>query len=270
MIVLGIAVVLLLMIGYVVGGAAAAGGPVARADKALTTTLDHQQSVVAILSQDPFKNFDFNSANPDTAKAKTALADYEKKLAQSVSVVGADRVALQGVRPDLQSSPLTLPEQSTINRDRRRVDAALAALNSAGEGLDILQKESAFAESFLDAIAGFEALGNATDLATILAQLPGTGADLQKVVALAEPPAVPAEASSLLTAMQQVLKDLEALVAAVQANDEAAASKASSALEADGEAISEFDTTVIDKADEVRFQPLIDTYNREMKIAAGS
>ena len=69
--------------------------------------------------------------------------------------------------------------------------------------------------------------------------------------------------------MQQVLNDLEALVAAVQANDEAAATKATSALDADGKAITGFDTTVIDKADEVRFQPLIDAYNRQMKIASG-
>jgi hypothetical protein len=264
-----VAVGFLLMIGYVVGGATAAGGTVAKAYMALATTLDHQPDVVATLSQDPFKNFDFNSANPDIAKAKTALADYEKRLAQSVSVVNADHAALRGVRRDLQSSLLTLPEQSTINRDRRRVDAALAALHSAGEGLDTLQKESAFAEPFLDAIAGFEALGNATDLAAIVAQLPGTGANLQKAVALAKPPAVPAEASPLLTAMQQVLKDLEALVAAVQANDEAAANNATSALDADGKAITGFDTSVIDKADEVRFQPLIDAYNREMKIVAG-
>jgi hypothetical protein len=263
-----VAVVFLLMIGYIVGGAAAAGAPVAKADKALTTTIDHQPGIVAILSQDPFKNFDFNSANPDIAKAKTALANYEMRLAQSVSVVGADRTALKGVRGDLQTSLLTLPEQSTINRDRRRVDAALAALDSAGQGLDTLQKESAFAEPFLDAIAGFEALGNATDLAAIVAQLPGTGANLQKAVALAKPPAVPAEASPLLSAMQQVLKDLEALVAAVQANDEAAATNATSALDADGKVITGFDTTVIDKADEVRFQPLIDAYNREMKIAS--
>ncbi len=185
-------------------------------------------------------------------------------------MVDADRAALQGVRPDLQRSLLTLPERSTLNRDRRRVDAALAALASAGQGLDILQKESAFAEPFLDAIAGFEALGNATDLAAVLAQLPGTGAYLQKAVALARPPAVPAEAAPMLAAMQQVPTDLEALVAAVQANDEVAANEASSALDADVKAITGFDTSVIDKADEVRFQPLIDAYNREMKIAAGT
>jgi hypothetical protein len=264
-----IAVVFLLIIGYVVGGAAAAGRPVAKADKALIATLSHQDSVVATLSQDPFKSLDFSSANPDITKAKTALAGYETKLAQSVALVGADRAALQGVRPDLKSSLLTLPEQSTINRDRRRVDAAVAALDSAGEGLDMLQKETAFAEPFLDAIAGFEALGNAADIAAVLAQLPGTGANLEKAVVLAKPPAVPAEAAPILTAMQQVLTDLGAMVSAVQANDEAALTKASTALDADVKTVSGFDTTSIDKADQVRFQPLIDSYNRNLKIASG-
>jgi hypothetical protein len=156
-----------------------------------------------------------------------------------------------------------------IDRDRRRVDAAVAALDSAGQGLDVLQKESAFAEPFLDTIAGFEALGNATDVAALLAQLPGTGANLQKAVALAQPPAVPAEAAPMLSAMQQVLKDLGAMVTAVQANDEAALTKASTALDADIKAVSGFDTSSIDKADQVRFQPLIDSYDRNLKIASG-
>lgn len=264
-----IAVVFVLIIGYVVGGAAAAGGPVRNADRALTTTLDHQDSVIATLSTEPFKNIDFTSNNPDIAKAKAALADYEKKLAASVTLVGSDRAALQGVRPNLAGSLLTLPERSTIDRERRRVDAALAALDSAGRGLDMLQKESAFAEPFLDALAGFVALGNATDLAGVQAQLPGTGANLQKAVDLGKPPAVPAEVSPLLTAMQQAVTDLKAMVAAAQANDQAAFNKASTALDADGKVLTGFDATSLDKADQVRFQPLIDTYNRNLKIAAG-
>lgn len=57
-------------------------------------------------------------------------------------------------------------------------------------------------------------------------------------------------------------------MAAVQANDDAAAKRASSALDADIKAVTAFDTTVIDKADEARFQPVIDAYNRNLKIAA--
>src|SRR6202022_3316602 len=56
-----ISMVFLLMIAYIVGGAAAAGGPVGRADAALRATFDHQNRVVASLSEDPFKNLDFKS-----------------------------------------------------------------------------------------------------------------------------------------------------------------------------------------------------------------
>ena len=264
-----IAVVFLLIIGYVVGGASASGRSIGNADRALNATLDHQDFVSTTLSTDPFKNVDFSSNTPDIAKAKTALADYEKKLARSASLVGSDRAALLGLRPNLQSSWLTMPEQSTISHDRRRVDAALAALDSAARGLDMLQKESTFTEPFLDAVAGFEALGKATDLASVQAQLPNTGASLQHAVDLAKPPAVPPEFSPLLAAMQDAVKQLQAMVAAARANDEAAFNQASTSLDADVKALTGFDQAALDKADQVRFQPLIDSYNRNLKIAAG-
>jgi len=264
-----IALVFLLIIGYVVAGAAAAGTPLGRAEKALTATLRHQDSVITSLSTDPFKSVDFSSSTPDIAKAKSALADYARKLAQSVSLVGTDRAALRRVQPSLHGSWLTLPEQSTINRDRRRVDAALAALDSAGHGLDMLQKESAFAEPFLDALAGFEALGTATDLAGVQAQLPATGASLQQAIALAIPPEVPIELSPLLTAMQQAVADLEAMVAAAGAHDATAFNQASTSLDADVKALTGFDQTTLEQADRIRFQPLIDSYNKNLEVAAG-
>lgn len=264
-----IAVVFLLIIGYVIGGAAAAAGPVSRADGALKATFDHQDRVVASLNEDPFKNIDFTSTTPDIAKAKTVLAGYQQRLASAAALVGTDRATLQRIRPGLHSSLLTLPKQAAINRDQRRVDAALTGLASANQVLDILKKESAFAEPFLDALAGFVALGNATDLTGVQAQLPGTGASLQKAVDLAKPPTLPAEIGPMLNAMQQAVTDLQALVAAGQANDQAAFTKASTALDADVKAVSGFDQTALDKADKLRFQPMIDSYNREMKIAAG-
>jgi hypothetical protein len=264
-----IAMVFLVMIGYIVGGAAAAGGPVGQTDAALRATFDHQDRVVASLSEDPFKNLDFKSNTPDIPTAKTALASYEHRLASATDLVASDRAALQRIRPDLHASILTLPERAAIDRDRRRVDAALAGLASARDGLAVLEKESAFAAPFLDALAGFVALGNATDLAGVQAQLPGTGASLQKAVDLAKPPAVPAELGPMLTAMQQAVTDLRAMVAAAQANDQTAFTTASAALDADVKAMTGFDQTALDQADQVRFQPMIDSYNSQMKIAAG-
>jgi hypothetical protein len=270
LIVAAIGLVFLVIIGYVLGGAAAASGPMGRAEGALRTTFDHQQQVVASLSEDPFKNIDFKSTTPDIATAKTALAGYEQRLTSAAALVAADRAALERSRPELQASLLTLPEQAATGRDRRRVDAALAGLASAKKGLDILEKESAFAGPFLDALAGFVALGNATDVAGVQAQLPNTGASLQKAIDLAKPPAIPAELGPMLTAMQRAVTDLQTLVAAAQANDQAAFNAASAALDTDVKAVTGFDQTALDKADKLRFQPMIDSYNKEMKIAAGA
>jgi len=121
-------------------------------------------------------------------------------------------------------------------------------------------------------MAGFEAIGKAgtaNDIAGVKAQLPGTGANMQKAIDLAKPPAVPAELVPALKSIQQVLNDLRALVAAVDANDAAAAQKADTALEADAAGLSKIDWTAGDSASKALFQPLIDAYNRDMKIAAG-
>jgi len=269
----GMALVFLLIIGYVLGGAAAAGGPVARADSALHIAISHNNEMVDSFNNDPFKGIDLKSNNVDVAAVKTAVATDKQKVAKWQALVSSDRSTLQQVRPDLKSSLLTVPEQGTLDRHRQRVEAALSALNTAQKGIDLYTKEFAFIDPFLDAIAGFDAIGKAgtaNDLAAIKAQLPGTGANMKKAIELAQPPAVPAEFGPPLKAIQQVLTDIQALVAAVDANNADAAQKAEAALEADGTVLDKYDWNSLDAASKAIFQPLIDAYNRDMKVAAGN
>jgi hypothetical protein len=269
----GIAVVFLLIIGYVLGGAAAASGPVGRADSALHTAVSHNNEVADSFSSDPFKGIDLQSDNPDIPAAKTAVAAEKQKYSKWQALVLSDRTALQQVRPDLKSSFLTLPEQSTLDRHRQRVEAALSALTSAQKGIDLYTKELAFIDPFLDAMAGFEAIGKAgtaNDLAGIKAQLPATGASIQKAIDLAQPPAVPAELGPTLKAVQQLLSDVQALVTAVEANDAAGIQKYAAAVEAEGNNLSKYDATSLGTAIKALYKPLQDAYDRDMKIAAGN
>lgn len=265
--------VFLLIIGYVLGGAAAASGPVARADTALHTAISHNNETADSFSRDPFKGIDLKSDNPDIPAAKTAVATEKQKLSKWQAQVLSDRTALQQVRPDLKSSFLTLPEQGTLDRHRQRVDAALSALNSAQKGIDLYTKELTFMDPFLDAMAGFAAIGKAgtaNDLAGIKAQLPATGANMQKAIDLAQPPAIPAELGPTLKAVQQLLNDLQALVTAVESNDAAGIQKYGAAVEAEANSLSTYDSAGIETAMKALFQPLSDAYDRDMKIAAGN
>jgi hypothetical protein len=268
-----IAVVFLLIIGYVIGGAAAAGGPVGRADTALHTVVSHNNEMANSFKGDPFQGIDFKSDNPDIPAAKTAVANEKQKLSKWQALISSDRTALQQVRPDLNSSFLTLPEQGTLDRDRQRVEAALSAMTSAQKAVDLYSKELAFMDPFLDAVAGFVAIGKAgtaQDIAGIKAQLPGTGASIQKAIDLSQPPAIPAELSPTLKAIQQVLSDIQALVTAVEANDAAAIQKYATAVEAEGSNLSTYDSTSLEAAIKALYQPLSDAYDRDMKIAAGN
>jgi hypothetical protein len=266
-----IALVVLIAIGYVLGGAAAAGGPVGSADKALRGTIDHENGVVDILNEDPLKGVDVSSGTADIPKAKAALTAYKDKLSKVQPTVSSDRAALQGVRPQLQSSFLTLPEQGTINHDRQRVDAALAALQSAQRGIDISKKQVDFLNAVFDAAGSFDAVGKsmqANDVAGTASKLPSTKAAVQVAIGLAKPPDIPSAFMPMLKEMQQAADDLQALISAVQANDSAGVQKDVAAVEADGKALEAIDQTAIDKAENDLFQPLIDSYNREMKIAS--
>jgi len=263
----------LLIIAYVIGGAAAASGPLTRADTALQTAVSHNNEMVDSFNNDPFKGIDLKSDNLDVPAAKTALATVKQSVSRWQAMVTKDRKALLPVGPDLKSSFLTVPEQGTIDRHRQRVEAALSALATAQRGIDLYTKEFAFIDPFLDAVAGFEAIGKAAtanDLGGIKAQLPGTGASMQKAIALAQPPAIPAELGPALKAIQQLLNDIQGLVAAVEANDVAGGQKYAAAVDADGTDLSKYDSTAVETAFKALFQPLIDAYNRDMKIAAGS
>src|SRR5947209_6962890 len=256
-IIAAIAVVLLLIIGYVLGGAAAAGGPVGSADKALRGTIDHENSVVDVLNEDPLKGVDLSTGTGDIPKATAALTAYKQKLARVEPSVSSDRAALQAVRPQLHASLLTLPEQGSINHDRQRVDAALAALRSAQRGIDISKKQVDFLNALFAAAASFDAVGKtmqANDVAGTASQLPTTSASVRKAIALAQPPDIPAAFLPTLKAMQQAADDLQALISAVQASDSAGAQKYLAAVEADGKALAASDQKTIDKAENDLFQ----------------
>lgn len=266
-----IAIILVLVIGYVVGGAAAAAGPVGSADKALRSTVDHGNTFVDVLSQDPLKGLDLSSTS-NIPQAKARMTAYKQKLSRVEPTVNADRSSLESVRPQLKSSFITLPEQGTITHDRQRVDAALAALGSAQRGIDISKKQVDFLNAVFDAASSFDELGKrmqAKDLSGTASQLPATSDSVKKAIALAQPPDVPTAFMPFLKAMQQAADDLQKFIAAVQAGDSAGVQKYLAAVEADGNALGATDQNSIDKAENDLFQPLIDNYNAQMKIASG-
>lgn len=268
----GIAIILVLIIGYVLAGAALAGGPVSRADKALNTTLADDKTIGDLFTNDPFKNVDLNSNNPDISAAKAALATVRQDVSTWQADVTRDRAALLQARADLQSSFLTLPEQSTITSDRHRLDAALSALATAQKAIDIFSKQLAFLDPFFDVIGGFTAIGNAADKNDVNAMqsaITTTKASLQKAATLAQSASLPTGIMTVVKTMQQTVTDMQALLSAVQAGDAAGVEKYAAAVEAEGKALEATDQNAIDAAERAVFQPLSDAYNRDMKTAAG-
>jgi hypothetical protein len=72
-----------------------------------------------------------------------------------------------------------------------------------------------------------------------------------------------------LQTMQQAVADMQALVTAVKSGDVAAVQKYAAAVEADGKALEATDQKAIEKAERALFQQLGDSYDRDMKTAAG-
>ena len=78
----------------------------------------------------------------------------KKQLSTWQEDVTGDRNSLLKVRGDLNGTLLTLPEQATIDRHRHRVDAALSALGTAQKGIGLFNKQLAFLDPLIDALAG--------------------------------------------------------------------------------------------------------------------
>jgi hypothetical protein len=272
-IIAAIAAVFLLIIIYVVAGAAISAGSVARADDALKTTVNHNNALADMFNNDPFKNVDFSSNNPDITGAKNAVATYKKQIATWQADVSADRASLQKARDNLNTSFLTLPEQSTIQSHIRRLDAGISAMKTAQQGIDILQRQSNFMDPLMDVIGGFIAVGkagDANDLGAMQTQLSATDTAMAKTMAAAAGANLPPQLTAALNSLQKTVTDLKALVAAAQARDAAKVDHYLTLLDADGKALDAIDSNAIDNGETQLLKPLSDSYNRDMKVASGS
>ena len=166
----------------------------------------------------------------------------------------------------------SLPEQATIDRHRHRVDAALSALGTAQKGIDLFNKQLAFLDPLIDALAGLEAFSkaaDANDLAGMQSQLTAVGAAVQKSIDLSQGASLPPGLTTGLNNFQKMVNDLKGLVSAAQAHNVAAVDKYVAAVDADGKALEAIDENAIEQAETALVKPLSDAYDRDMKTAAG-
>jgi hypothetical protein len=267
-----IAAIIILLIGYVVSGAAAANRAIGDADKTLKATIDHQTAVGRTLGADPLKNIDFKSDNPDIGAAKSALAAYEVELSRARVLVNDDRARLRAAAHGLAGSVLTAPEGGTLDQRRRRVDAALTALDSAQRALDLNQKVADFAHPFFDGMAALEALNSsikANDLAASLSQLSAAQDGINKAVDLAKPPAIPKQVVGLLASIGFLLTDMQGFLAAAQAHDSAGMQHYQEAAGGALNGLAEYDPQIVDQYYTQMLTRLSDSYKTNLKIAAG-
>jgi hypothetical protein len=266
-----IVAVFVLVIAYLVAGASVAAASSGRAEKAVKATIGHQAKVGPVLEGDAFKGIDFSSSNLDVGTVKVALGNFDAQLAPVLSLVKADQAALQEARVG-QDSVLTLPEQGILKRDRQKVDAAISALKSAETLLNYDRQQSAFLHPFFDALGSLDTLTKseeANDLAGAQSQVAAADASLQKTLAQAKPPAITPQMVDFVKEMQALVADLKGLLTAAQAHDLAGVQKWTAAGDADSKKISSYDQAAADKAESALFKPLSDSYNRQMKVAAG-
>src|SRR5256885_27206 len=159
-----------------------------------------------------------------------------------------------------------------IDRHRHRVDAALSALGTAQKGIGLFNKQLAFLDPLIDALAGLEAFSkaaDANDLAGMQAQLTTVGAAVQKSIDLSQGASLPPGLTTGLNNFQKMVNDLKGLVSAAQAHNVAAVDKYVAAVDADGKALEAIDENAIQQAETALIKPLSDSYDRDMKTAAG-
>jgi hypothetical protein len=238
---------------------------------ALQRTFAHQQGVAATLSADPFEAFSPAGSPLDAAAAGKAVGRYLDGADQTAAVIAADRGLVRAARDQLDPDAFaTAPFRSELERQQRRADHALQALEAADRELEVGRREAGFLRALVDFLGDLEAMNRlaiAKDGDRALALYPELEQKLLRADAAAHDSELPPQLRELTANLTRLLQDVKGALQAARARDAAAADRFSAAAAADLKAVSTFDARAANDFRRRLVQPLEDAYNSNLEQA---
>jgi hypothetical protein len=271
-IVIGIALVLVAIGGYLVAGFIVASGRISSADVALSAAGRHQDGLSSgfMSIEGRFTAIDVSSPNPrqfhaDTDRfVSTWLANRGQIRSDSDRLASADR----GLTA---SQWLTLLSRSSLDAEGTRVAHARKALAAAGTIAGGFVQDGQFLQALalvFDDIATIDADFKAHDVVGQLAAVSQGRTHADAALALTGAPDLSQDMHTFMTALEKLFVDSEAADNAYLSGQKAAGDAAIARVATDVKAVTAISPGKLAQEVQTYYQPFIDTYRSEMLAAA--
>jgi hypothetical protein len=268
-----LAVIVAGVLVYLVGSTAVASGK-ARSDsitllESVRTRANDAESALKAVPA-----FDVSSTNPDFPKAKQAADQYGSQLGSFRTTVQGDEVKLRTDRDRLTSHAtgvLALPFRASLDHERQRTEGLLFALQAEDTALQIEQDQMRAVAAMFDAEGDFYVLLNdhlgKQDITGSLALFPALDGKLKTAAQAATGQDMPPQLQKLVVSMQTLSTDLDAFLQATQRRDRSRVLALQPKVDADANALANFDSTGLVSYEQTLLQPYQDRFDSGVRAA---
>lgn len=267
-----VAAILIAILGYAGVGFALSAARISAADKTLNSVISHQNQLNAAFHaiDSRFQSLNGSSTfNPTQAKA--VIDQFVASSQAAGRTVAQDDASLANASSGLSDQQwLTAFSRGSLERESNRIAHARKALTDARTVAADYVLDGQFLQSFMDALADLETLGNQSataDYAGAKATIATMRAHVDKATQRSTGPGLPPELHSLMIDLGSLVTDFGNLLDAAQANDDAAVATYSQAVQNDGNRISGYNFDQMSSEIDAYYKPLVDGFNSEMAAA---
>jgi hypothetical protein len=261
-----VAVLLVVGAGYGIAGYVTAGNKLTTANRALDTATSHR----AAFDNAPST---FDLARSDAKAFQSDAAAWVQTWSTQSTTIASDDTSLIAAGGRLRDQGwLTVIRKGSLDSASGRVDHALKAMDAAKTIAIDRQAEGKFLvayANFLNDIETFITKDQGGDALGALAAASQIPADADKAVSLTGDPQFPSELGAYMRSVATVAKDLVDYLNAVTKGDTATAKSLQAKTNDDINAGKLIDISQVQTKVDEFYQPFIDTYHKELALAAG-
>ncbi|HEV2217159.1 MAG TPA: hypothetical protein VGV88_06260 [Candidatus Dormibacteraeota bacterium] len=264
-----IAIVAFLLViagGYGIAGYVTAGGKIGSANSAIDGVASHRSTFDSAPST-------FDIQRSDAKAFQSDAAAWVQTWTSQSSTIADDEAALAAAGAKLQDQQwLTAIRKGSLDSAAARVDHASKAMAAAKTvAVDRLAEGKflvAYA-NFLNDVETYVTKEQSGDALGALATANLLPAEADKAVSLASDPQFPSELAAYTRSESTIAKDLVDYLNAVIKGDAATAKTIQDKTNADIDASQLIDISKVGTKIDQFYQPLLDTYHKELTLAAG-
>jgi hypothetical protein len=267
-----VAVILVAIIGYAVAGYASGEAKVSAATKSLNSVIDDENKLTSTFDEIHGKATSINTSSTfNSQQYKTLVAQFLTDSQNAVTTIDGDSATVAAADPKLdEQSWLTVIDKSNIDKMHTRFGHATKGLVAARFVAAGYVSDAQFFVAFADVIIDFDKLGSlssSSDLTTFVAIIASLKTHVATALPLSTATGLSSDFHALVVDMQTLADDLNNLINAAIAGNDAGVTNYSAKADADATKIGAYDFTKMGNDLDAFYKPYIDTFNAEFTAA---